>query len=121
MHRKNLMKNIVFTASCALLSGVFAVLAVPAFAQNTPLPSGGLAPGLYVSVTNGQIALSNKGGSTNFTAGQFGFTSSLTQPPVIVPKNPAMQFTPPPAFSSSTSTQASNSGAKAGTVDCVVR
>lgn len=92
-------------------------------AQNTPPQSaGGLAPGLYVQVIDGIINLSNKGGSQSFAAGQFGFTGSIVQPPVVVPKNPGIQFNPPPAFSSS-STKQSNTGStsKTNTVDCEVR
>lgn len=92
-------------------------------AQNTPPKAPGatpgLAPGLYVSVIDGAINLSNKGGSANFSAGQFGYTASVTKPPVVVPSNPGIQFAPPPSFSQS-STAKSSSG-KAGTIDCEVR
>ena len=90
-------------------------------AQLTPPKPPGLAPGLYVHVIDGIINLSNKGGTQNFAAGQFGFTASLTQPPVVVPKNPGIQFTPPPAFQSSTAPQSSSSSSKPKTVDCEVR
>lgn len=80
-----------------------------------------LPPGLYVSVTDGQIVVSNKGGAANFSAGQFGYTASVSQPPVVVPKNPAVQFTPPPAFSSSAPTQTTSTTTKSGSVDCEVR
>jgi hypothetical protein len=91
-------------------------------AQNTPpgLPST-MAPGLYVQVLDGVINVSNKGGSTNFSAGQFGFTASIIQPPVVVPKNPGLQFTPPPAFSSPPASQGGNASSKSNAVDCVVR
>jgi hypothetical protein len=87
-----------------------------------PTPNaGGLAPGLYVQVIDGQINLSNAGGSQNFAAGQFGYTSNITQPPVIVPANPGMQFTPPPAFSAPSTGTQNGGGSKSGTVDCIVR
>jgi hypothetical protein len=90
-------------------------------AQNVPPQSpGGLAPGLYVQVIDGMIHVTNSGGSVNFAAGQFGFTPSLVQPPVIVPSNPGLQFTPPPAFSASNTTAGSNNG-KSSNVDCEVR
>jgi len=63
-----------------------------------PGGGGALAPGLYVQVIDGLINVSNKGGSQNFSAGQFGFTPNLNQPPVILPANPGIQFTPPPSF-----------------------
>lgn len=93
-------------------------------AQNTPPPpsGSGLAAGLYVSVIDGAINLTNKGGSTNFSAGQFGYTSNLNKAPVVVPTNPGIKFTPPAAFSSSTAPSSSNSsGSKPKTVDCEVR
>jgi hypothetical protein len=75
-----------------------------------------------VQVLDGLIQVSNRGGALNFAAGQFGYTPSLNVPPVIVPKNPGIQFTPPPAFSSSTGPQGTTSGPDRGdTVDCVVR
>ncbi|MRX07386.1 iron dicitrate transport regulator FecR [Pseudoduganella sp. FT25W] len=89
-----------------------------------PLPgnSGRLAPGLYVQVIDGLINLTNKGGSLNFAAGQFGFTPTIAQPPVIVPQNPGMQFTPPPVFNAPTGqTTPGNTATKSNTVDCEVR
>jgi hypothetical protein len=82
--------------------------------------AGSRAPGLYVHVIDGIINLSNRGGSQLFSAGQFGYTASVTQPPVIVPNNPGIKFTPPPAFNSSSAPHStSNNDAK--TVDCEVR
>lgn len=91
-------------------------------AQTPVMPaSAGLAPGLYVQVMDGAIHLTNGGGTQNFTAGQFGFTPGFTQPPVILPTNPGMQFTPPPSFSSTTGPQGGTNGGKPGNVDCQVR
>ena len=90
-------------------------------AQNAPGQGGGLAPGLYVHVIDGLIQLSNRGGVQQFSAGQFGFTGSVVQPPVIVPNNPGIQFNPPPAFQSSGGPQSSSSSSKPKTVDCEVR
>lgn len=89
---------------------------------NAPPGTGGLAAGLYVHVIDGIINLTNRGGSQSFSAGQFGYTASFVKPPVVVPQNPGIQFTPPPAFSSSTAPQA-NTGVpnKQNTVDCEVR
>ncbi|HEX4676947.1 MAG TPA: hypothetical protein VH209_16540 [Steroidobacteraceae bacterium] len=84
-------------------------------------PPSGLNPGLYVQVLDGLIKVSNSGGSTNFSAGQFGFTPTANQPPVIVPKNPGIQFTPPPAFSAPPAISGASTPPKSGTVDCVVR
>ena len=91
-------------------------------AQNFPGGNnGGLNPGLYVQVLDGMINVKNGGGSQNFTAGQFGFTPGFQQPPVILPNNPGLQFTPPPSFSNSTGSQGSTNAGKPGEVDCIVR
>ena len=93
-------------------------------AQNIPggagAAGGSLNPGLYVQVLDGMINVKNGGGTQNFTAGQFGFTPGFQQPPVILPSNPGLQFTPPPSFSSP-STQNNTGGSKPGDVDCIVR
>lgn len=86
-----------------------------------PPTSPNLAPGLHVFVLDGAIVMSNRGGSQNFSAGQFGYTATPIQAPVIVPRNPALQFTPPPAFSQSTGTPASGGAPKSNAVDCEVR
>jgi hypothetical protein len=91
-------------------------------AQNT-VPNGtdGRNPGLYVQVLDGTIHVTNQGGTQNFTAGQFGFTPGFKQPPIILPNNPGMQFTPPPSFTSTTGSQGGNGGSKPGDVNCQVR
>jgi len=83
-------------------------------------PVGSTSPGLYVQVLDGQIILANKGGASTFTAGQFGYTPNFKQPPVILPTNPGIPFTPPPVFNSSTASSPKASTA-ASAVDCVVR
>jgi hypothetical protein len=90
-------------------------------AQNTGANIPGRAPGLYVQVQDGAIILTNRGGTQNFAAGQFGFTPSFKQPPVVLPNNPGLQFTPPPSFSSTTGSPGGTSGGKSPAVDCVVR
>lgn len=98
-----------------------APVALLQLAQNLPAPAG-RAPGLYVQVIDGLINVSNGGGSLNFGAGQFGFTPSFNQPPIILPDNPGMQFSPPPAYSSSSGTQGGNANVGAGAgADCEVR
>jgi hypothetical protein len=92
------------------------------FAQNTaPGAQSGMDPGLYVQVLDGTINVSNGGGSQSFNAGQFGFTPGFQQPPIILPTNPGMQFTPPPSFSSTTGSQGGSGPSKPGDVDCQVR
>ena len=101
-------------------------------AQYVPASGGGavkapvgpsLPPGLHVSVTDGQIVMTNPGGSLNFNAGQFGYVRSNISPPVVVPVNPGLNFTPPPVFSTST-VGTGNPGSiptRTDAVDCEVR
>ncbi|WP_370661689.1 FecR family protein [Massilia aquatica] len=83
--------------------------------------AGALAPGLHVFVVDGTIMVSNAGGSMNFSAGQFGFTPTRQQPPLMVPNNPALRFTPPVAFSLSPGSQTLAGTARPQAVDCEVR
>ncbi|ANJ87176.1 hypothetical protein MB84_31200 [Pandoraea oxalativorans] len=55
-----------------------------------------MAPGLYVQVADGLVTVTNPGGAQQFSAGQFGFNSSFAVPPVVIPQNPGLLFTPPP-------------------------
>ena len=104
--------------------GVGAYVAPRPSTPQAGAPAGAtLAPGLYASVITGQIVVSNPAGTLSFTAGQFGFTPSFTAPPVMVPNNPGLQFTPPPSFSTSVpgAGQAATGPAKSAGVDCEVR
>ena len=93
--------------------------ASPALSQRlVPMP-GPLPPGLYVQIIDGMINLSNKSGTLMFSAGQFGFTQSFAQPPIILPPNPGITFNPPPAFNPGPSGGAGSGGSKP--VDCQVR
>lgn len=87
-----------------------------------PSPVQAMAPGLYVHVTDGVIVLTNTGGAMNFQAGQFGFVPNMTVPPIIVPQNPGLQFTPPPAFSTGSGLPTASNGPGQGqATDCIVR
>jgi hypothetical protein len=86
-------------------------------------PPATLAPGLHVAVLDGMIFVTNPGGAQHFQAGQFGFVPNVNQPPVIVPKNPGLQFAPPPVFNGASGGPLASQGAAAqhGGVDCIVR
>jgi hypothetical protein len=109
-------------ASTAALGDSYPVQPLMLAQLNIPTPNSTRAPGLYVQVIDGLINVSNPSGNLNFSAGQFGFTPSFKQPPVILPTNPGIQFAPPPAFSSSSGPQGSGSTKpKSNDVDCEVR
>lgn len=110
------------TATIGIRGTIFIADYVPA---QLPTAAGGgdaRAPGLYVQVLDGMINLNNNGGSHDFAAGQFGYTGSFAQPPVVLPANPGIQFSPPPAFSASAGPQGgAGSPGAAADVDCEVR
>jgi hypothetical protein len=115
------------TMLVALLFGLYGAAAMAQVAlpgglsPNQGPAQSSLPPGLYVQVIDGLIHVSNPAGAQNFAAGQFGFTS-FNQPPVILPKNPGLIFTPPPTFSSNTlGPTATASSGPSNTVDCEVR
>lgn len=82
----------------------------------------GRAPGLYVQVLDGMVNLSTKAGTHDFAAGQFGYSASMSQLPMVLPVDPGIKFAPPPAFSSSTGPQSAAGNANAAAdVDCEVR
>ena len=92
-------------------------IAPPDTLQVRALP-GANSPGLYVSIVGGFISLNNQSSSSIFP-GQFGYTPASVTPPVVLPTNPNLLFTPPPSFSTSTPTSTSSTGQPA--VDCAVR
>ena len=118
---KTFTLNSLALLAALVSTGTLAQGVLPQSALPRPPVAPTLPAGLYVSVLDGQIVMNNKGGATNFTAGQFGYTASVTQPPVLVPRNPAIQFTPPPTFNSSSGGNGAASGSKPAAVDCVVR
>jgi len=58
---------------------------------------GALPDGTYLAVTFGSVQASNPQGSLNLAAGQVGHLPP-NQPPVILPRNPGIGFTPPPVI-----------------------
>lgn len=96
--------------------------AIVAQATAPRLPGPATPPGLYVSVTQGQVVMSNPGGSQQFTTGQFGYVRNSATPPVPLPSTPTLSFNPPPSFAmTNASGGSSNSSGKAAAVDCEVR
>ncbi|MFZ6743385.1 FecR family protein [Undibacterium sp. JH2W] len=100
---------------------VAAILPLQLAANEMPGNGAGRAPGLYVQVLDGTIFLKNSTGSLDVTAGQFGFAISFTKPPIILPNNPGMQFSPPGSFPANQSQENANNESKSGSLICEVR
>jgi hypothetical protein len=108
-------------AAPALPAVLPAVLTPPVLPPASPTPPA-LPPGLHLQVLDGMIVVTNNGGSQGFQAGQFGYVPNPSQPPVIVPPNPGIQFVPPPSFNvGATGPVASGGTQERGAVDCIVR
>lgn len=56
---------------------------------------GALPSGTYVAVTYGSVQAGNAQGSLNLSPGQVAYVP-LNSPPVLLPRNPGIGFTPPP-------------------------
>lgn len=119
------LQNMVAVSYSPAAAPVLRLAQIPVPTPMGPAPkapgNAGLAPGLYVHVIDGMIQLSNSGGSQSFTAGQFGYTPSIQGPPVMVPANPGIKFTPPPTFNTPTGPQRTSGTPKSNAVDCEVR
>ena len=89
----------------------------------TPCPKPGssenLEPGVYVSVTDGEIIATNNAGSQSFLAGQFGAISDRNSRPRFLSTDPGLQFTPPATFIHSIMTGVAVNAGK--NQECVVR
>jgi hypothetical protein len=80
---------------------------------------GSLPPGVYVSVTDGRVAMIAGGIEQLLIAGQTGFSSSLNLAPRIVPPPPNLpQVAPPPAFSQTLKPSILNAGSSA---ECIIQ
>lgn len=117
------MKKSLFllTLLSAFGAPAMATVAIPSSSVSPPPSVPSLPPGLYVQVIDGLISVTNKGGSTNLAAGQFGFIPNAVQPPVLVPKNPGLAFSPPISFKAPVPATTSSSASQNTSVDCEVR
>ena len=90
---------------------------------STPCPkpnsTSNLDPGVYVSVTDGEIVATNNTGTQSFLAGQFGAISDRNSRPRFLSTDPGLQFTPPATFIQSIMTGAAVSAGKSQ--ECVIR
>jgi hypothetical protein len=84
------------TATIGIRGTHFGALLCQSDCGGVPTTSGTPPPnGLHVDVTNGAIAVSNKAGTIQINAGQFGFVPNPNTPPVIVPPGQGIQVTMP--------------------------
>lgn len=78
-----------------------------------------LESAVYVSVSDGEIVVSNNTGSVSFLAGQFGLIDSRDRRPRFLAADPGLQFTPPASFIQSILGGTAVNAGKS--LECVVR
>jgi hypothetical protein len=86
---------------------------------------GTTKPGLYLTVSNGSVVITNSGGSQTtlqVKAGQYVYVQNPVTPPVVLPAKPDIPFNPPPSVGASAAGKtAGTQGASSGASDCQVR
>jgi len=98
---RNAYRMVTSTATIGVRGTTFTAIDVPAPPPGQGLPQGSPAPGVYVTVSDGTVAMISGGTEQLIAAGQSGFSSSSNLPPRLVPPPPTLpQITPPPAFTS---------------------
>jgi hypothetical protein len=84
------------TATIGIRGTHFGALLCQSDCGGVPTTGGQPPPnGLHVDVTNGSISMSNRAGTVQINAGQFGFVANPNTPPAIVPPQQGIQVTMP--------------------------
>jgi hypothetical protein len=116
-NNRNAYRMVTSTATIGIRGTDYSAIDIPA-----PPPgqkSGSLAPGVYVSVSDGAVVMISGGVEQLFKAGQFGYSGSINQPPKIIPPPPNLpQVTPPPSFGQGLKPTSINAGQS---MECVVQ
>jgi len=85
--------------------------------------ANGQKPHLRFSVTEGKIGVENKGGITDVDQGQFGMVPDTDMKAIVLPKDPGLNYNPPPNFKETP--PAPGPGAsippKSNNTDCIAR
>ena len=118
-NNRNAYRMVTSTATIGIRGTDYSAIDIPAPPPGQKPPAGSLAPGVYLSVADGAVVMTSGGVEQTFTAGQFGYSSSINQPPKIIPPPPNLpQVTPPPSFGQSLKPTSINAGSN---MECVVQ
>ncbi len=94
----------------------------PVQVQADPDPESGVPGGTYVQVIDGLVVMTNKGGQTQYGAGQAGFAGDIKIQPILLPNKPNLKFAPPAAFQANAGGKGGDgAGAGKGEIDCEIR
>lgn len=111
-------------AMAALFVADYEAVPKSASAPSSPASAPVTGPrtsGLYVQVLDGTILMANPGGSQTMSTGQFGYVGAAATPPVMLPQNPGLIYTPPPTFQPPGAGSRPPVASNVGAVFCEVR
>jgi hypothetical protein len=118
-NNRNAYRMVTSTATIGIRGTDYTAIDVPPPPAGQKPPAGSLAPGVYVTVTDGAVAFISGGVEQLVGVGQAAFSSSFNLPPQLIPPPPNLpQITPPPSFGQSFKPTAINAG---NTMECVVQ
>jgi hypothetical protein len=116
---RNAYRMVTSTATIGIRGTDYSAIDIPAPPPGEKPPAGSLAPGVYLSVADGAIVMISGGAEQVVTAGQFGYASSINQPPKLIPPPPNLpKVTPPPTFGQGLKPTSINAG---NSMECVVQ
>ena len=112
-------RMVTSTATIGIRGTDYSAIDIPVPAPGRSAPQDLPPPGVYVTVADGQIALTSGGVEQLVGIGQVGFSSNINLPPRLVPPPPNLpQVTPPPTFGQTLKTSSINAGSS---MECVVQ
>lgn len=118
-NNRNAYRMVTSTATIGIRGTDYSAIDIPAPPSGQTPPPGSLAPGVYVSVSDGAIVMISGGVGQVVNAGQFGFSGGFNQPPkIILPPANLPQVTPPPSFGQGLKPTSINAGQN---MECVVQ
>jgi hypothetical protein len=116
---RNAYRMVTATATIGIRGTDYTAISIaPPPTGQTPPPDS-LAPGVYVTVADGAVAFISGGVEQLVGVGQAAFSSSINQPPRLIPPPPNLpKVTPPPSFGQGFKPTAVNAGTS---LECVVQ
>jgi hypothetical protein len=116
---RNAYRMVTSTATIGIRGTDYSAIDIPAPPPGQSPPEGSLPPGVYVTVSDGQIAFISGNVEQLVGVGQVAFSSNINLPPRLIPPPPNLpQVTPPPSFGQSLKPTSINAGSS---MECIVQ
>src|SRR5262249_635828 len=80
-NNRSAYRMVTSTATIGIRGTDYTAINIPAPPPGQKPPAGSLAPGVYVSVSDGAVVMISGGVEQLFKAGQFGYSGGFNQPP----------------------------------------